>query len=77
MASLHQGTEETITVGPVSYPPRPRGRRGEKRKLRLTLGPALSPTEGCSASVKYRVVLKCGYENKKEKIVGKALLSKH
>jgi len=76
MGPLHQETAKTAAVGRKTYPPRPRGRRSEKRKLRLTLGPASSPAEGCSAAVKYRVVLKCGYENKKEKIVGKAPLLK-
>jgi len=80
MASLHQRTEETTTVGRTSYPPRPRGKRGETRRLHLALGHGPSSPESSSGSVKYRVVLKCRCENNcesnKEKTVGKALLSK-
>ena len=69
-------SEKTIHIHPTTAPAPPRERRGEKRKLRLRLGSDTSEEAANPAAVKYRVVLKCGYENKKEKIVGKAPLLK-
>jgi hypothetical protein len=80
MGSLDQRTEKSTTFGRGGYPERPRGKREETRRLRLTLGQTPSKAESSPAAVKYRVVLKCrcesDCESNNKRAVGKARVVK-